>query len=345
MEFYDCAPVLSQKDINGNDPEIIMVTSNRSAGKTTSFSRLIVNQQRKGKIRKFGLTYRFEYEMDGVSDKFYKDIGSLFFPGTEMTDKPGAGGKFRVLYINEEPVGYAFALNSADVLKKYSHLFSDCDCMFMDEFQSENNHYCNDEIRKFISLHTSIARGGGKQVRRVPVYMCSNPVSLLNPYYIALGISSRLRDDTRFLRGDGWVLEQGYNQSASQAQSQSAFNRAFAGDSYVSYASSGSVYLNDNKAFIEKPNGYGRYLVTLKYGGKMYGIRSYDDIGIIYCDDKPDNTYPVKIAVDTADHNINFVMLKRNDLFLTNMRYYFERGCFRFKDLSCKEAVLQALSY
>ena len=27
--------------------------------------------------------------------------------------------------------------------------------MIFDEFQSETNHYCSDEIRKFLSVHTS----------------------------------------------------------------------------------------------------------------------------------------------------------------------------------------------
>ena len=54
-----------------------------------------------------------------------------------------------------------------------------------------------------------MARGQGEQNRYLPVYMLSNPVSIINTYYVELGISSRLTDETRFLRGDGFVLEQG----------------------------------------------------------------------------------------------------------------------------------------
>ena len=216
--------------------------------------------------------------------------------------------------------------------------------MIFDEFQSETNHYCSDEVKKLLSIHTSIARGQGEQVRYVPVYMLSNPVSIINPYYVEMGISERLRDDTKFLRGDGFVLEQGYIDSASKAQKESGFNRAFARNSYVAYSSE-CVYLNDNKAFIEKPLTKGRYLATLKYHGKDFGIREYPEEGIIYCDDRPDVSFTTKITVTTDDHEINYVMLKRNDLFLSNLRWYFERGCFRFKDLRCKECVLKSLSY
>ena len=174
--------------------------------------------------------------------------------------------------------------------------------------------------------------------------MLSNPVSIINPYYVEMGISERLTDDVKFLRGDGFVLEQGFVGSASEAQKESGFNRAFSKNSYVAYASE-CVYLNDNKAFIEKPTGNGRYLATLRYKGTDYGIREYSEQGIIYCDDRPDTSFKNKITVTTDDHEINYVMLKRNDFFLTNLRYFFERGCFRFKDLRCKEAVLKALSY
>lgn len=341
--YYDGTKLLSLTDLDGKQPEILMVTTNRTGGKTTYFGRLCVNKFKKGQ-GKFALLYRYNYELDDCSDKFFKDLSTLFFPGSVMESKRKASGIFHELFLDGESCGYALSLNSADQLKKYSHIFSDVNRMIFDEFQSETNHYCNDEIKKFISIHTSIARGQGEQVRYVPVYMLSNPVSLINPYYVELGISNRLRDDTKFLRGHGFILEQGFIDSASVAQKESGFNKAFSKNSYVAYSSE-CVYLNDNKAFIEKPSGIGRYLCTIKYNGTDFGVREFADSGFIYVDDRPDNSYKYKITVTTSDHEINYVMLKRNDMFLTNLRFYFEKGCFRFKDLRCKEAILKALSY
>lgn len=341
--YYDGTKLLSLTDLDGKQPEILMVTTNRTGGKTTYFGRLCVNKFKKGQ-GKFALLYRYNYELDDCADKFFKDLSTLFFSGSVMESKRKASGIFHELFLDGESCGYALSLNSADQLKKYSHLFSDVNRMIFDEFQSESNHYCSDEIKKFISIHTSVARGQGEQVRYVPVYMLSNPVSLINPYYVELGISNRLRDDTKFLRGHGFILEQGFIDSASSAQKKSGFNKAFAKNSYVAYSSE-CVYLNDNKAFIEKPNGIGRYLCTIKYNGTDFGVREFADSGFIYVDDRPDTSYKYKITVTTSDHEINYVMLKRNDMFLTNLRFYFEKGCFRFKDLRCKEAILKALSY
>lgn len=351
-KYYDGTKLLSLKDINGNKPEIYICTTNRTGGKTTYFGRLCVNRFI-DKGEKFCLIYRYNYELDSVADKFFKDIGRLFFGDYFMRSERRANGIYHELFLcknTDDPkvggnsCGYAISLNSADQIKKYSHLLSDTKRMLFDEFQSETNHYCSDEIKKLLSVHTSIARGAGEQIRYVPVFMLSNPVSIINPYYIELGISNRLKQDTKFLRGDGFVLEQGYVESASEAQKQSGFNRAFAKNEYVAYSSE-CVYLNDNQAFIDKPSGTSRYLCTLRYHSTDFALREFPEEGIIYCDDRADSTFKQKIAVTTEDHNVNYVMLKRNELFFANLRYYFEHGCFRFKDLRCKEAVLKALCY
>lgn len=343
IQYYDGTKLLSTKDINGKQPEIYICTSNRNAGKTTYFSRLCVNRFL-DKHEKFAILYRFNYELDGCADKFFKDIGTLFFKGKTMTSKRMASGIFHELYLDEDCCGYAISLNSADQIKKYSHLFSDVKRIMFDEFQSETNHYCPNEVEKLHSIHTSLRRGQGEQVRYVPVYMVGNPVSIINPYYVALDISQRLRTNTKFLKGDGFVLEQGFVESASIAQSESGFNRAFKKSRYSNYATEG-IYLNDNLAFVEKPKGQGKYVLTIKYNNKQYALREYQSLGIIYCDDSVDNTFPTKLTVTTDDHQINYLMVNRNNPIIMTMRYFFERGCFRFKDLQCKERLLKTLSY
>lgn len=341
--FYDGTKLLSYTDIDGNKPEIYLCTTNRSAGKTTFFSRYFVKRFLQN-AEKFCIIYRYKYELDGCAEKFFKDINTLFFNGLIMTSKSHAKGIYHEMLLDNVSCGYAIAINSAEQLKKYSHVFSDVTRMLFDEFQSESNNYCPNEIKKFISIHTTIARGGGKQYRYVPVIMLGNPVSILNPYYIELGISDRINDKTKFLRGKGFVLEHGFLESASNAQKQSGFNKAFSNNSYVDY-SINSTYLNDNNNFIEKPSGESRYLVTIKYLGQEYSIKEFPEQGFLYCDTSVDYTFPNRISITTDDHDVNYVMLKRNDLFITNLRWFFEHGCFRFKNAQCKQAALKLLSY
>ena len=348
--YYDGTKLLSLLDINGNKPEIFMVTGTRTAGKTTYFRRLVFNRYVK-KRTKFIVLVRWGYQLNDIEESFFKDIRELFFPFLSMTSKSIVNGKFKELFVYPngqeelaESCGYAIAINDAGIVKENSHLFTDADCMMFDEFQNIDNHYCPDEIKKFRSIHTSIARGHGKQVRYVPVYMMSNAVSLLNPYYSSMGISVRLQPNTKFLKGKGYVLEVTYNENASKAMRDSGFNQAFEDDEVLEHEAN-NRYLNDNFAFIEKMTGTNRYLCTIKYENKEYAIRSYDEQGIIYCDSNADSSFPTRFCVTTADHQVNYVMLKNNDFFFAKMRYFFKKGCFRFRDIQCKEAIIRTLAY
>lgn len=346
--YYDGTKLLSLMDANGQKPEIYIVTGNRTGGKTTYFSRMLVNRFLK-QGEKFILLYRYAYEVDGVADKFFKDIGSLFFKSWSMTSKPKSKGLFHELYLknqgqkDEKLCGYAVSLNTADQLKRFSHFFSDVGSIFFDEFQVESDKYCPMEINKFMSVHTTVSRGQGKMVRYVPVYMCSNAVSLINPYFVSLGISDKLRKDTKFLRGDGFVLEAAYVEAAATAQKTSGFNKAFAAEKYIDFAAE-MVYLNDNESFVQKVEGRSRYLGTIKADGEEYGIRDFPEQGIIYCSKSVDSTCKQKLALTTDDHEINYIMVKHNLLFINNCRYLFERGRFRFQDLQCKAVILKMLS-
>lgn len=342
--YYDGTKLLSMKDLDNNTPEVFICTSNRTAGKTTFFNRLCLNKYLNKKIRKFALLYRFQGELDSTVDTFYKDIHSLFFPSYDLTAENRDKGHFQELFLNEEACGYSIPINCADAIKKKSHIFSDVDLILFDEFMSENNHYCPDEFTKFMSIHTSIARGQGQLVRYVPVIMVSNPVTLLNPYYINMDIPERLSASTKFLRGHGYVLEQGYSKFASEAQKSSGFNKAFSKSDYIDYGAEG-VYLNDSRTFIEKPSGKSKYCATLLFRNTEFAVRQFPSQGIMYCDKSVDPCFPLRITTTTEDFKPNYIMLKNNDFILNDFKYYFKLGCFRFKDMQSKEALIKSIAY
>lgn len=349
--YYDGSKLLSLKDLNGNTPEIYICTGNKAAGKTTYFSRLLVNRFLKyGK--KFGLIYRFNYELDDISDKFFKDIGSLFFPEYEMKHERKAAGIYSELFIakkSDNPddmewisCGYGLTLNSAEQLKKYSHLLSDIDEMFMDEFESETNHYCNKEIHKFQLLHSTVARGQGKQSRYVPVFMAANVVSVVNPYFLALGVSNRIQRNTKFLKGNGYVVEVTNNTAAANAMKQSAFVQAFGDSEFNEYAIN-NHYLNDSEAFIENISENCKYIITFKYMGKFYSIKETHD-GLLYVSDTYDRTFLARITMDVADHDNSTILVSRYSYNIRQYSEYFRNGLVRFKNQVCKNAFITLLT-
>lgn len=342
-DFYDGTKLLSLMDINGNKPEIYLTTGNRSIGKTTWFNRYAVKRF-KEKHRKFCLIYRWNYELSDCADKFFKDIQRLFFPDDEMTEKRRANGIFVELFLNEQSCGYCVTLNNADSLKKFSHLLSDVDIIIFDEFQSENNHYCPSEINKLLSIHTSIARGAGEQVRYVPMFMLSNKVSLINPYFLSLGISDRLKNDTKYLKGDGYVLEQTFMENVSVMQLASGFNRAFKNEDYVAYSAM-NVYLNDNDAFIDKPKGDSRYVATLKNSNNLYSIRYYYEDNLYYIDKSVDEDFKTKLSFNASSHDASYIMMNSSSSYVLMLRGIFEKGLIRFKNQECKSAFFEMLKY
>lgn len=341
--YYDGTKLLSMKDINGNTPEIFITTTNRSAGKTTYFNRLAVRRFLRNKS-KFILLYRFNYELVDCANKFFGDLKRLFFSNYEMTEKKHANGIFVELFLNDESCGYAIALNYADQLKKFSHLLSDADMIIFDEFQSETNHYCPNEISKFLSIHTSLARGGGEQVKYLPVYMISNAVTLLNPYYLSLKIADRLQQNTNYLRGDGFVLEQGYYEEVAAKQKESAFNRAFKNEKYVSYAAQ-NIYLNDNACLIEKIPGRGRYICSIKYGDNFYSLKCYDAENLYYIDTSYDESFPEKITIAAKEQDQGYKFVTHGSAYISLLRKCFENGKLRFKNQQCKMLAFEMMRY
>lgn len=342
-QFYDGTKLLSLKDLDGNEPEIYMCVGNRTAGKSYYFKRLLVRKF-KNRGEKFCLLVRFSYELEGIADNFFKDLGQIDFKGCVFSSKPVGKGLFQEFYLDGEHCGYAVALNTADTLKKYSSRFVDVDNMFFDEFQSEVGKYAPDEIKKFMSVHVSIARGNGEHVRRVPVFMASNTVSILNPYFATFGIQKRLTAETKFLRGRGWVLEQCYVETAARAIAESGFGRAFAESAYMEYATN-NEYLLDNNAFIEKVQGEGKLLCNMTADDVTIGIWEYQQIGILYAALKHDPNFTYNITYKTKDHGVNFIMVKQSSMIAKYMKSMFELGAMRFENLTVKNMVLDFLGY
>lgn len=340
-DYYDGTKLLSLSDRNGEKPEIYICVGNRTAGKSVFFKRLCLNGFVRNK-KKFVLLYRFNYELPGCSQMFFNDIEPLFFQGSEMREESVAKGMFYKLFYNEEECGFAVSLSNSDALKKYSSFFVDVENVFMDEFQSETNHYAPDELTKFQSVHVTMARGQGKQYRYIRTMLASNSVSIINPYFVAFGIHKLLRDNTNYLRGNGWVLEQTFNESASKAIEQSAFNKAFQSQ-YMSYASQ-NVYLNDNKAFIEHISGYAVYRCTIKFGNKYFAVREFTQDGIVYINDKPDMNNPLKLVFKAGDHDQNLLMADRSSMVLNYLKKAFNTGVMRFNSLEAKNMIFDILS-
>ena len=335
MIYFEAHDITEYKDINGNTPEILIVDGNRAAGKTTAFSRKLVNDFLQEK-KKFMLIYRYMNELNNIAESFFKDIRSLFFPDNIMTEKKKAKGAYIELYLDGESCGYAVALNSATKLKHYSHVFSDVAHMFFDEYQIENGFYIPDEIQKFISLHMTVARGQGQVVRFVPVYMCSNSVSIFNPYYDAFHIAGKINSQTKVLKGDGFVLLRLTLKEVAKAQEKSAFNRAFSESGYMQSAVDNSFLNDESYNIIKEDLKYFKPLLVYKCNGNLYTIYTNGYKMHVKAGDNPGvPTY----GATQADRGENFNSVRNSQVY-TRLRRYYSDGNLTFQTPDAKRTFL-----
>lgn len=342
MAYYNPSKLLSMKDLDGDEPNIYIVTTNRSAGKTTSFlKKSLEDFNRDGS--KICLIYRYTYELNACAD-IYKDVMTLYPEyGTEMKCITHAKGLFYEMMLDDKSFGYAVALSNPDSLKKYSPVFAEVSTLLFDEFQSETGKYLPKEVEKIQSIYLTIARGGGSQSRNVKLVMLGNMVTIMNPYFINMGIHKRLKSDTNFMRGNGWVAEFGFNKSASESIKKNSFFKAFAQEDYMAYSTE-KVYLHDSDVFIEKPKGRARYLCTIMHDNVPYGVREYYDDGVVYISRKADNSCKQIIAFKASDHNQNTIMLNRFSYMWKNIKDAFNNGYLRFDDMKSKSAIFDILA-
>lgn len=340
--FYSGYSLLMLKALNDEVPEIFLCTGNRTAGKTFFFKRLSVRLFTTFNF-KFMILTRKLTQINAAAESFISDIKYCedFRKYRFSTDKYSVRGVV-CIKINDLVAGYVTYLNNADQIKESSNMFNDVEFILKDEFQSETNDYVEDEITKLRSIHKSVSRGYNQPIRFVPTVLISNEISIINPYYVRLGITKRMRSETKKLRGDGWVLQKTYNENVSKLSEQSSFEKAFGNDSY-SLANNHNIYL-DNLSFIEKIDS-GKMMLFLQFvcDKKIYGIFLSSEIAYVsnisYIKNK--TLYCFKID----DHTENTEFLSRSNIVVKSIIKYFNSGNFRFKNIESKIACIDLFSY
>lgn len=342
QDYYVGYNLLEMNDLDNTVPEIFICSGNRTAGKTFFFKRFVVRYCLKYH-RKFLLVTRKRTQVKSALESFITDLNDCedFYNLNLHTDRTETSG-VRGLYIgkSDEPIAYATYYNFAADLKEASNMFGDVDILFKDEMQVETGDYLEDEVQKLRSIHKSISRGFGKRVRYVACILCSNEISVINPYYLSLGITDRIDSKTKKMRGNGWVFERTFNETASKESAQSGFERAFGQDAY-SLSSNYNVYL-DNDKMVGKLNTAGfRYAFTFKCLNKTYGL--WYNNSCYYVSKKIEPNFKIKYAADIDSHDETTTLLNSGNVIIKTLIELFNKGGFRFESLECKSACLKLL--
>lgn len=342
--FYCPDKILTMLDINGKKPMYRLIVGNRTGGKSFAMKRMLLRKFVKDGTKFIYLT-RYQKHLSGIAANFISDIKQVDpqFKDSNMSEEVVGKDLYLSLYLDGKHCGYGLALNGYETIRRYSSTFVDAQYILFDEFQTSDNKYLSKEITKFISVCISVARGEGKHTRDIDVFLVGNTYSTLNPYYLAMGINKRLRADTKYLRGDGWVMEQMYNPDASAALDESPIGRAFQGQRELD-SSSRNEYIFDDSNFIERVAGpkYTRFNITRD--GVTYGAW-YTQPGYLYIATHHDPRQKINFVMNTKDHTVGTTLLVNTNTYIKVLKKNYQDGLCRFETPECRDVFLELLGF
>lgn len=338
MKYYCGDTLRNKKDKNNEKPEIFLVSGIRSAGKTTDFCSFLLKRFLKYK-EQFVLIHRYYSDISHVAEAQLETARQLVCPDKEITSNIVANA-FSEIFLSGECCGFVLPLSKYSKIKVSSPLFNNVEHMFFDEFQDQRGNYLPDELEAFKSIHTSVARGQGKQNRYVPVYMASNSCSILNPYFKALSIKY-IQASTRFMRGDGWVLEIDNNQNAKTAYESSSFNRAFSAGGEVESTNN----FVDDYSHVMPVKGSNSYLFSLKHNNNLFGCRFFNAIDVIYISKKADLSNKQIFAASKNGITPNITPLLHSSSVYGYLISYYKQGKVYYDSLESLDAFIALMTF
>lgn len=165
-------------------------------------------------------------------------------------------------------MGYAQPLSTASILK--SDAFPNVWTIGFDEFIIDNSgtyHYLKDEVRKFLDLYETVARG-----RDVVTFFLSNAVTITNPYFDFWNLNKPYHSNIqRFGASKDILVENVVIEALAKEKKASRFGQIIADTDYSDYAYD-NEWLLDNTDFVSNKTKDCQYFVTLLYKGNEIGI-------------------------------------------------------------------------
>lgn len=336
-DFYSGEKILSMLDSEGDKPEIFISIGNRSGGKTTYYNKWFFKRWLNNK-EKFILMFRYTNELDMCWNNFTSKILE-FFPGHTFESKINSMGVCE-LFCDNINCGWGISLNNCDKIKRISHLLSEAKRMLFDDFLPETGRYLKNEIELFISIHTSIAREFGNPAKYLPVFLISNNVSIVNPYFSNLGIS-KLVDGREYYKGIGWVMEKRTIELSKNAVIENKFNQAFSSNRYVSYMTDNESLLDNYTNVIKRPK-IKREVAIILHGDKKYSIKEFDSG--IYIDTNTLNQTCNKYTDDYFSVNTEYKYIKTSLTFLSVIKNFIDNGRIYYATMQIKSDFIDIIS-
>lgn len=243
----------------------------------------------------------------GGGDLFSDIRHKGFFDGVEIKVVADKSGGYN-FYYNEKIMGYGKALSTA----RRSTSLPLVKLIIFDEFLIDDSighdRYLNsgNEMFLFNNFYETIARG-----RDIPTFFLGNAFSMVNPYFIELGIRIDEPENNKIYKGKSWTVLFWKDEEYLAAREQTQFYQATANSSFNEHAFGNNFYL-DRRDFVRKRSKDSEHQFSLVYLGKTYGVWVDWDKGEYYVSTKGASAPRHKtISMSLADNKPNNVSIRR----------------------------------
>lgn len=344
MSYYSLEPLKRECERMNVFPYLRIICGNRTSGKTTAAIMESLNIF-KDRNKQTIFLYRTKAELR-ASHYLYEDVIELYpdYNIERVETKPLVSELIYGVYayIDGEAFLIAFSvwIKKPDKIKKFSPMFKDVELGIFDEFLVEDEkEYLENEVLKIQSICISIGRGGGKQSRPFYLYLIANRTNLCNPYFVHFGILEKIQKNTKFIRGNGIIVEFSFNESAQKALSDNALVNALTGndDTYINYASgAGELYVSGADV-IKKLHGKNRYYATFFIDGKGFSVREFYEDDACYISDKIDESCGNVYFFNSKGKNLTNVY---NKAFLLYLHKMYKNGILFYNSADTRARVL-----
>ena len=233
-------------------------------------------------------------------------------------------------------MGYSQPLSTASILK--SDAMPEITTIIFDEFIIDNSgtyHYLKDEVRKFLDLYETVARG-----RDVIVFFLSNAVTISNPYFDYWNLNKPYHGDIqRFGKSKELLVENVMNKALSTQKKESRFGQIISDTEYSDYAYD-NKWLLDNTDFVSKKTKEAEYFITLCYKERMLGVWVDRKQWLWWISDSVDKQCNNVYAVTTDDHKPNVMLFSMGKKlgWLNTLIEAYQCGAIRYESVKIKNA-------
>lgn len=327
--FYTSQPILSYKRLYN------MVLGTRGKGKSVQMVRNCISKGIQKKKVSFVVICRYKEDYLAIKDNWWdivqdEESNCNYYPVSEYKFST----RKKIIYCKqgekEYPIGEFVILREYVRAKKVPR--PNVEIIFFDEFLNEDNDYLNEEITKFLNVCDSIIRNRDN----VRVFLVSNTISMLNPYFYYFNITKLTG---RFTKGDhNSIVELCEDAGFLEYRMKTKFGSSIQGTTYGEFALQGRFMLDDMTNVLPNPKGNYIYLYNIILNG--HNISVYNVNNLLYfakCNDFTRRSYTPYVE-DAKKCGARFC--EKSFRYFEHINDYFMKDKVMFETLPIKNEII-----